>query len=407
MLTDSTKPITFISYAHEDQPEKVVGDAVQWLTFVQGYLRPAIKFGKIDIWIDRLMRGGDDWDDEIESKLRNCDIFILLVSRHSMSSDYVVDKEIEIIRERQTKGEDVHFYPILLTPTPKYALDIVRDKNMRPHDAKPLSSYSLNDREQQMADAADEIVQIASEIATRKLGLTEAPSPTPPPQRPLPGTVMPRALRADQPDFMTITKGASLFISCVADEFGSYRDALRRALTRPNVQVYVQEDFKALGGDTLRTLEEYLERCDSVIHFVGDMAGSAPAASSVDDLLMRRPELETRLAEKGLGRDAFKSLTYTHWEAWLAIYFHKDLLIVEPAEGISRGPSYAPTEVSRAAQAEHLKRLRALNRYPGPPFTSADNLVAQIFGGAVIDALARAANTAPFVWRTVSASEAI
>ena len=40
---------------------------------------------------------------------------------------------------------------------------------------------------------------------------------------------------------------------------------------------------------------------------------------------------------------------------------------------------------------EHLKRLRAIDRYPGPPFTSADNLVAQIFDSAVIDALVKAA----------------
>ena len=46
-----------------------------------------------------------------------------------------------------------------------------------------------------------------------------------------------------------------LFLSCVSDEFGGYRDALRGALTRPNVEVKIQEDFKALGGDTLIKLE--------------------------------------------------------------------------------------------------------------------------------------------------------
>ena len=40
-----------------------------------------------------------------------------------------------------------------------------------------------------------------------------------------------------------------LFISCVSDEVGSYRDVLRKALTGPNVEVKIQEDFQALGGD--------------------------------------------------------------------------------------------------------------------------------------------------------------
>ena len=100
-----------------------------------------------------------------------------------------------------------------------------------------------------------------------------------------------------------------LFLSCVSDEFGDYRDALRRALTRPNVEIKIQKDFQNLGGDTLAVLEEYVANCDVVIHFIGDMAGSAPKATSVDDLLRRRPELAARLTEKGMDRDALGRLT--------------------------------------------------------------------------------------------------
>jgi hypothetical protein len=34
-----------------------------------------------------------------------------------------------------------------------------------------------------------------------------------------------------------------LFLSCVSDEFGDYRDELRKGLTLPNVAVKIQEDF--------------------------------------------------------------------------------------------------------------------------------------------------------------------
>ena len=152
MPTESGKPLIVISYAHADEPEKPAEGEVKWLSFVTGYLRPAIKHGAVDLWLDRLMPGGADWEREIEQKLRACDIFILLVSRHSLSSDYVVDKEIAIIRERQAKGEAVHFYPLVLTPTPKIALDLVRDKNLRPRDGKPLSDYSINERYRHMSE---------------------------------------------------------------------------------------------------------------------------------------------------------------------------------------------------------------------------------------------------------------
>ncbi len=131
-----------------------------------------------------------------------------------------------------------------------------------------------------------------------------------------------------------------LFVSCVSDEFGAYRDALRKALTRLNVEVKVQEDFKPRGGDTLKMLEDYIERCEAVVHFLGEMTGSAPSASSVDDLLARRPGFEAELAKKGVARarEALQTLSYTQWEAWLAICFDKDLLIVEPAARIRRSP---------------------------------------------------------------------
>ena len=114
-----------------------------------------------------------------------------------------------------------------------------------------------------------------------------------------------------------------LFLSCVSDEFRAYRDALRKRLKRLNVEIEIQETFKARGGDTLALLEDYIESCDVVVHFAGEMAGSAPASSSVDDLLWRRPELAARLTEKGMDRDALGRLTYTQWEAWLAIGFNE------------------------------------------------------------------------------------
>ncbi len=186
-----------------------------------------------------------------------------------------------------------------------------------------------------------------------------------------------------------------IFLSCVSDEFGAYRDELRRALTRANVEVKIQEDFKAQGGDTLRMLQEYIEGCDAVVHFAGEMAGSAPASSSVDDLLQRRPELAARLAQKGMDREALARLTYTQWEAWLAIGFNRDgaerdLVIVTPAFGVKRGANFAPDEASRASQADHLARLKTIDFYPAKPFTSADNLVARVFGSAVLDVLKKA-----------------
>jgi tetratricopeptide (TPR) repeat protein len=139
----------------------------------------------------------------------------------------------------------------------------------------------------------------------------------------------------------------------------------------------------------------YVESCDVVVHFFGDMAGSAPKPSSVEDLLKRRPELAARLADKGMDHSALRRLTYTQWEAWLAIGFNRDgakknLVIVTPAYGVERGAKFAPTDATRASQADHLARLKAIDFYPAKPFTNADNLAARVFGSVVLDALKKA-----------------
>src|SRR5271166_3517484 len=175
----SAKPLIFISDAHLDEPEKPRGEEVAWLTFVMKFLRPAAKSGEFTVWDDRQMSGGIRWNPEIERNLRACDIFVLLVSANSMSSNYIIDKELEIARERQAAGDGLHIYPLVIEPTPKAGLDRVRDFNLRPRDAKPFQSYSLADRNQHMSDAADEIAAIAAQIAARK----EAAAPSKPTAR--------------------------------------------------------------------------------------------------------------------------------------------------------------------------------------------------------------------------------
>jgi hypothetical protein len=167
MLTPPYKPIIFISYAREDEPEKRAEGEAKWLSFVTEHLRPAKEIGAFDIWTEPLAPGGD-LDPEIQRKLRACDIFVPLVSPHSLAFEAVVGRQIAIIRERQARGEGVYLYPLLLTPTPETALDLLRDENLRPLVGRPFSSYAAGERDRQMLDAADKIVEIAADAAALK-----------------------------------------------------------------------------------------------------------------------------------------------------------------------------------------------------------------------------------------------
>jgi uncharacterized protein DUF4062 len=182
----------------------------------------------------------------------------------------------------------------------------------------------------------------------------------------------------------------TIFISAVSDEFSAYRDQLRHDLTRDNVEVKIQEDFKDFGVVTLEKLDRYISRCDAVVHLVGDMTGAEAKPASTKEFFDNHPDIANRFPPLLDLMQQSIATSYTQWEAWLALYHRKVLLIAKADESAAeRGPNYLPTNASRAAQEAHLKRLRAVGRYPGFTFTSLDNLAKQIAYTTILDLLAK------------------
>jgi TolB-like protein len=182
-----------------------------------------------------------------------------------------------------------------------------------------------------------------------------------------------------------------LFLSAVTDEFRSYRDALRGKLTRPNVTVQVQEDFIAAGEDTLAKLDHYIANCDAVIHLAGDMTGAWADDAARRQLKARYADLGDRLPPLAAALETGEpQISYTQWEAYLALYHHKRLFIAVPGPGAPRDPASRHERDLKAAQAAHLARLRVLGRYPEITFANVDELASGILGSAVLDLLAKA-----------------
>jgi hypothetical protein len=151
--------------------------------------------------------------------------------------------------------------------------------------------------------------------------------------------------------------------------------------------VKVQEDFKDLGGDTLDKLDVYIAHCDAVVHLVGDMCGAVADEIQQRALLAKYSDLEQKLPPVGEALRGGACLPYTQWEAWLGLYHGKPLMIAKAKATARRGPKYAADDASRAAQIEHLGRLKAFHRYPGSEFGSPDELAKQIAYSAILDLL--------------------
>jgi hypothetical protein len=179
-----------------------------------------------------------------------------------------------------------------------------------------------------------------------------------------------------------------IFISCVSNEFRTYRDQLRHDLTRHNVEVKVQEDFKDYGVVTLDKLDIYIRACDAVVHLVGDMTGAAAKPASTQAIRAKYPDIAERLPALREPLERGEEISHTQWEAWLALYHGKPLLIAEAAgDAEQRGREADPARAaaSRAAQQAHLARLRAEEHYPGCTFANADQLAKYIFSSVIFD----------------------
>jgi hypothetical protein len=176
-----------------------------------------------------------------------------------------------------------------------------------------------------------------------------------------------------------------IFLSTVSDEFRDYRDQLRSDLMRHNVEVKVQEDFKDSDGVRLDKLDLYISFCDAVIHLVGDMTGGDAKPASTATIVAKYPDIAERLPplrgplDKGLG------ISYTQWEAWLALYHGKPLLIAMADDAAPRGPNFLPTDRSYAAQRAHLAMLSEIGRYPGVVFKDPTDLARSIASSTILD----------------------
>ncbi|MFN9546919.1 MAG: AAA family ATPase [Cyanobacteriota bacterium] len=181
-----------------------------------------------------------------------------------------------------------------------------------------------------------------------------------------------------------------LFLSTVSAEFLSYRERLRHLLTRPDVEVKVQEDFIVTGDETLEMLDRYIQGCDGVIHLVGDMTGAMARAQSVAAIAGRYPELGSRFPLAEFLQPDGPSLSHTQWEAWLALRHGKKLYIATPREEAPRDATYRPNPAQQALQQAHLARLRSVARYPATVFSGHDDLAAGVLRSFVLDLLVAA-----------------
>jgi hypothetical protein len=120
----------FFCYAHEDE---------ELLNKLKEHLSSLKTNGVIDVWYDRDISAGIEWEQEINNHLNTAQIILLLLSPDFIASDYLYGIEIKRALEREKRGE-ARVIPIILRPV-HFEGTSIGDLEALPMNAKPVSLW--------------------------------------------------------------------------------------------------------------------------------------------------------------------------------------------------------------------------------------------------------------------------
>src|SRR5260370_15546920 len=145
----------FFCYAHEDEP---------LLKKLKAHLRPLQRQGLIDVWHDRDISVGTEWEQEINKHLEEAQIILLLISPDFMDSDYCYGKEMKQALERHKSGE-ARVIPIILRPVYWQGKPLGTLQAL-PTDAKPVTDPDWYNLDRALFNVTEGIRKIIEELGT-------------------------------------------------------------------------------------------------------------------------------------------------------------------------------------------------------------------------------------------------
>jgi formylglycine-generating enzyme required for sulfatase activity len=206
----SPQPIRlFVAYARADDDfrRELLKTLADWKR--QGLI--------VDIWSDREIAPGKDWDGAIKDALNAADLILVLMSRDSIASEYIASVEIVRALERHQRGE-ARVVPVVIKPCDWQSTKLAK-LQIVPPGGKPLSKYS--DPEDFWLDVRNELKKVvlelqgirATTVAVRPPAPKVLPTPVlvqppPTPRGPAPGEV--RTNPADGQPYVWIPPGEFL-----------------------------------------------------------------------------------------------------------------------------------------------------------------------------------------------------
>ena len=150
------KQTVFISYSHEDEACK------EQLVTHLGVLKHAVK---PVIWHDRCIDAGKKWDDEIRRNMTCASVAILLISPNFLNSDYIREKEVSYLRERQ-KQEQLTIVPFIIRDCAWEQVEWLRSLQVLPPNGRPVLDGDNRQQNRDMKQLVEEICKLLRQPTT-------------------------------------------------------------------------------------------------------------------------------------------------------------------------------------------------------------------------------------------------
>lgn len=126
----------FISYSHRDDTLR---------DKLRAHLSQLERDGLVQTWDDRAISAGGEWADEIDERLNQADVILLLVSADFIHSDYCYQKEMKRALERNAAEDDrAIVVPLILRKCDWQTAPFAKLQAL-PRDARPLSEWKTED----------------------------------------------------------------------------------------------------------------------------------------------------------------------------------------------------------------------------------------------------------------------
>lgn len=143
----SREPVIFVSYSHEDEPQKK-----RLMTHLDG-LGSA---GKVEVWSDARIGAGANWQQEIDQAMARATVGVLFVTPNFLVSNFIKIREVPILLQRsQTEG--LRIVPILAKYCVWKQIDWLKAMDFRPKGDEPVWRVGGRYVDKELAKIANEI----------------------------------------------------------------------------------------------------------------------------------------------------------------------------------------------------------------------------------------------------------